>query len=350
MSFTFIIYNVTVLFAVFFAAISERIKSNSNHIPIIASFLAVFLFIGLRHYVGNDYEAYVYLFKTIQNEINTRLEYGFYALNRLFSGPINGYKYVMLVSGFIAVFFLYKTFIREKVLALGIFFVFAFELIFLINDQVRQGVAIAIFLYAIQFIEKREIYKYALIIIATGLLLHYSALIMLPVYFMYRKPLPSWMWCAALVVGFVFYSRGFFQNILGNLIAVIPFYGDRFGHNSKHIVPIEKLGSGLAVLFWVIIAVYVAINQSKIKRPLLVNMYLFGTVFFIITLDFHVITRVAFYLVYIKVLVLPLYIKNETNWVLKLGVLAIAVLFFELEIFLELGTHGGFPYKTIFDN
>ena len=349
MSFTFIIYNLALLFAVLFATMSERIKSNSNHILIIASFVVVFLFVGLRHYVGNDYEAYVILFNAIRNGINTRLEYGFYFLNSIFSSSTHGYQYVMLASSFIAFFFLFKTFIRENVLALGIFFVFAFELIFLINDQVRQGIAIAIFLYAVQFIENREFYKYAIIMVATGVLIHYSALIMLPLYFMYRKPIRSWIWCVAIIIGYLVYSRGFFQNILGNLISIIPFYGERFGHSSKHIVAIEKLGSGLAVLFWVIMALYVAINQSKINRPLLTNIYLFGTVFFITTLDFHVITRVAFYLVYIKVLVLPIYIKNENNWTLKLGVLAIALLFFELEVFLELGTHGGYPYQTIFN-
>ncbi|MFK7832209.1 MAG: EpsG family protein [Winogradskyella sp.] len=328
---------------------SERIKSNSNHILIVASFLVVFLFVGLRHYVGNDYEAYTYLFSTIRNGVDTRLEYGFYLLNELFSGYSDGYKYVMLVSSFIVFSFLFITFIREKVLALGIFFVFAFELIFLINDQVRQGIAIAVFLYAIQFIEKREIYKYAFVMITAGVLFHYSALIMLPVYFMYRKPLPSWLWCAAIIVSFLFYSRGLFQNILGNLISIIPFYGERFGGDSKHVVAIEKLGSGLAVMFWVVFGLYTAINQSKINRPLLTNIYLFGTVFFLITLDFHIITRVAFYLVYLKVLVLPIYIKNETNLTLKLGVLAAALLFFELEIFLELGTHGGYPYQTIFN-
>jgi hypothetical protein len=122
MSFTFIAYNVALLFAVFFASISERIKSSSNHIPIIASFLVVFLFVGLRHYVGNDYEAYVYLFRTIQNNISTRLEYGFYLLNSLFVGSVDGYKYVMLVSSFVTFFFLFKTFIREQVLASGIFY------------------------------------------------------------------------------------------------------------------------------------------------------------------------------------------------------------------------------------
>ena len=348
MSFTFIIYNVALLFGVFFAAISERIKSTSNHIPIIASFLVVFLFVGLRHYVGNDYEAYVYLFSVIRNGITTRLEYGYYLLNKLFSESQDGYKYVMLACSFITFFFLFKTFIREKILALGILFLFAFELIFLMNDQVRQGVAIAVFLFAIQYIEQRKFYTYALILIATGLLFHYSILIMLPLYFMYRKPIPSWIWCIAIVVGFIFYSRGYFQNILGNLISIIPFYGERFG-GSKHVLPIEKLGSGLAILFWVLMALYVAINQSKINRPLLVNIYLLGTVFFIVTLDFHIITRVAYYLVYVKILVFPIYIKKETNLALKIAVIAAAILFFEFEVFLELGTHGGYPYTTIFD-
>ncbi|BAO75048.1 EpsG family protein [Winogradskyella sp. PG-2] len=349
MSFTFIIYNVILLFGVLFAYISERITSRSNHIAIVASFLVVFLFVGLRHYVGNDYEAYVVLFNAIRNGIGTRLEYGYFLINSMFTESVNGYKYVMLISSFITFFFLFKTFVKEQILPLGIFFVFAFELIFLINDQVRQGIAIAIFLYAIQFIENREFYKYSIIMIATGVLIHYSALIMLPAYFMYRKYLPTWVWCVAIILGYIVYSRGMFQNIFGNLISLIPFYGDRFGNETKHIVAIEKLGTGLAVLFWVIIGLYIALNQRKINRPVLVNLYLFGTVFFIVTLDFHVITRVAFYLVYIKVLVLPLYIKNENNWTLKLGVLAVALLFFELEVLLELGTHGGFPYKTIFE-
>ena len=106
--------------------------------------------------------------------------------------------------------------------------------------------------------------------------------VLIPVYFKenpdYFRLALSWIWCVAIVVAFVFYSRGFFHNILGNLIAMIPFYGERFG-DSRYIVPLEKLGSGLAVLFWVIMSLYIAINQNKINRPLLVNLYLFGTVF-----------------------------------------------------------------------
>ena len=350
MSFTFIIYNIVLLFGVFFAAISERIKSNSNHIPIIASFLVVSLFVGLRHYVGNDYDGYIHLFRAIRYGVETRLEYGYYLLNMLFSESINGYKYVMIVSSFITFFFLFRTLIREKILALGIFFIFAFEFVFLMNDQVRQGMTIAMFLYAIQFIEQRKFYTYALIIISAGLLFHYTALIVLPFYFFYRKPIPSWVWCIAIIVSFVFYLRGFFQDIFGNIIPSIPFYGERFAKVAKLVIPLESEGSGLAVFFWVIISIYIALNQNKINRPLLVNLYLFGTVFFIVSLDFHLFSRLSYYLVYIKVLVLPLYIKNETNWVLKIGVLAAALLFFELEVFLELGTHGAFPYLTIFDD
>jgi hypothetical protein len=350
MSFTFIIYNVVLLFAVFFAAISEKTKSTSNHILIIASFLVVFLFVGLRHNVGNDYEGYVYLFNLIRYGVESRLEYGYYLLNTLFSESNNGYKYVMLAASFITFFFLFKTLIREKILALGIFFVFAFEFIFLIIDQVRQGIAIAMFLYAIQFIEQRKFYTYALIIISAGLLFHYSALFMLPVYFFYRKSIQSWVWCVAIIVSFVFYLKGFFQDILGDLIVLVPFYGARFGEVAKLLVALERTGTGLAVIFWVIVSLYIALNQNKINRPLLVNLYLFGTVFFIVSLDFHLFSRVAYYLVYIKVLVLPIYIKREANSALKIGVLAIALLFFELEVFLELGTHGAFPYLSIFDN
>jgi len=347
MIFTLFIYNLALALNIFFAVCSEKIKSSSNHILIVLSFLVVFLFVGLRYNVGNDYEAYTYLYNAIRGGVNTHVEYGYYALNKVFSYNLDGYKYVMIVSSFITFLFLYMTLIRDKILSLGLFFVFTFEFLFLINDQVRQGVAISIFLFSIYYIEKRYFYKYLIFIISAALLFHYSALLLIPAYFIYRKKIASWIWFVAIIVSFIFYLKGFFQKILINLIAFIPYYGERYVKYSKFVTP-EELGSGMAVLFWVLLALFIAYKQHKIERPVLINLYLFGMVFYLIFLDFHLLSRAAAYMFYIKILIFPLYLSVEKNMFFKITILVIALLFFELEVFLDLGKHGGFPYQTIF--
>lgn len=347
MIFTYVIYNLALFFSVLFSTISERIKSTSNHIPLVLSFSVVFLFVGLRYNVGNDYQSYVYLFKSIVQGVNTHLEFGYYFINKLFASHFDGYKYAMIICAFITYLFLFLTLIREKILALGIFFIFTFELLFLTNDQIRQGLVIAVFLYAIYFIEQKKNYTYFLIITLAAILFHYSAFLLLPAYFINRKLISSYIWYIAIITSFVFYLKGFFQKILLNIISFIPYYGERYIKYAKFITP-EELGSGLAVLFWVVLSLFIVSQQEKIKRPIIVNLYMLGMIIYLISLDFHLLSRAASYLFYIKILIFPLYIKNEKNIFFIITILTVALVFFELEVFLDLGKHGGFPYQTIF--
>lgn len=348
MIFTYVVYNLALFFSVLFSAISERIKSTSNQIPLVLSFCVIFLFVGLRYNVGNDYQSYVFLFKSIKYGLDTHLEFGYFFLNKLFASHIDGYKYVMIICAFITYFFLYLTLVREKILALGVFFIFTYEFLFLSNDQVRQGLVIAVFLYSIHFIEQRKFYKYVLIISLSAVLFHYSAFLLLPAYFIKRKLISSYIWYVAIITSFIFYLKGFFQKVLLNIIGFIPYYGERYLKYAKFISP-EELGSGLAVLLWVALALFIASQQEKIKRPIIVNLYLLGMIVYLISLDFHLLSRAASYLFYIKILIFPLYIKNEKNTFFIVTILAVAILFFELEVFLDLGKHGGFPYQTIFN-
>lgn len=91
---------------------------------------------------------------------------------------------------------------------------------FVLHDmiQMRAAVAVGLMLIGIRYIVERNWMVYfSLCVVA--ILFHYSAMIMLPLYFLPRKRLVKWVWISVMVVCMIL---GFFETQLGMLTRYIP--------------------------------------------------------------------------------------------------------------------------------
>lgn len=107
----------------------------------------------------------------------------FFLLN-LLAAKLGGFQWVYIFEAFLSLYFVYLAFEKKiKEINLGIsVFIYATAYYLFLFGLVRMSIAIGMVMYSYHFLEERKFGKYcAMILLATGF--HYSAIIMLPMYF-----------------------------------------------------------------------------------------------------------------------------------------------------------------------
>lgn len=160
----------------------------------IFSISPIILSYGLRYGIGTDYFAYEKIYYVLKNaDFNKYLllhkesfgeyyvEFGYYVLNKL------SYNYTLLLflTGLLIYTFLFhgtKKLLESNNLALPFFIYFCTQFIYSMNG-VRFSIAITIIFYGYNYIYKKKIIKWCIVVfIAT--LFHKTAIICLPFYFL----------------------------------------------------------------------------------------------------------------------------------------------------------------------
>lgn len=329
------LYNIPIIFSLFLYFITK------NKILIL---IPLFLFSSLRYLVGNDYEGYIHIFYNIRNYGFSYVEPAYLLLNYLFSFSPIGYIPVLAISSLVTYTILIITFKRYSILGLGIVFIFTSDFIFLMHDQVRQAIAISIFLYSIRFVIEGKFIKYCICIIVASLF-HFTALILFPVYYVNRFNINSYIWVLIILVMYMFYIMGLFSGISLKIIGLVPYYGDRI-ISRAYLLNVQQTSTGLGVLFWTLTGVLAAIFRYRFEDKTIINIYLFGIVFYLFTLDFLPTSRIAHYLTYSKMILFPILIKKLDRLSNKLTMTTLFLLYFKICLLFNLGKHGGFPYQT----
>lgn len=168
---------------------------------------AILLFFGaLRYEVGFDYGSYQLIYNGYSSGLNVgRLEPGFAAFMHIFKNWFGlSYPYFLFfLTGFsilIKASFFYKYF-RYPIFLLMLYF----PAIFLYADfgQIRQGMAVGIFLWCIPAIKDRKLIRFVLIwFLAVSF--HYSALIFFPIYWLYKITINRSTFLMLFLTGFLF--------------------------------------------------------------------------------------------------------------------------------------------------
>lgn len=155
------------------------------------------LFAGTRYTTGYDWYEYTLRF----NEVNTfsdmlkgnfnygdlRMEWGYLFINTIIKslgGSINEVFFIMAFVTIILVFKSCKDYTKYYFLAILLYMRYGYiqsNMMF-----VRQGICLAIFLYAIRFIYSRDLLKYFILIFICTLF-HRSSIVLLPIYFIVNK-------------------------------------------------------------------------------------------------------------------------------------------------------------------
>lgn len=152
--------------------------------------VAIMIFFAGLRYSGDytDLGVYLYYYQTgeeIDQGFGTgAIHWGFKALNIVVGGLGLPFQFLLFIIAFF-IYFTYAKYIRNnspnKLLSLTIFYLtgFVFSLILL-----RQFIAVCIGLKAFQYVIKRKQIAF-LITVGVALLFHFTALVLLPVYYLY---------------------------------------------------------------------------------------------------------------------------------------------------------------------
>lgn len=322
-------------------------------------FLIILCFCGLRYCVGNDYENYVILWESFSNGTFplSRAEPGYLFLNYLFSKFEYGYYYVFFFAAFITYYFVFKAIKQIQVDSfLAFFAIFTLGFLITCNDQVRQGIAMALFFYSLKFVVKENFIKYSSCLLIASLF-HYTALLFIPLYFLFKLKfeLKWYVWFILICAFYILSLSGFFYSIMSKLIVMIPYYGELYMTKLKFLEQ-EQLSSGFGLLFVVLNGLYVSfLLNIKFSRTssqnLYIKIYLLGILLFIVSNGFMLPERISFYFLYTNIFVIPIILNQKKYKLLNLLFIIGILVYYGLQSYYGLEKHGAVPYRSIlFEN
>ncbi len=210
-------YAIFFVFLVFFVlTLKGTVKSRKEYC--IWCFMLLFLMAGLRgDTVGGDLKRYLPEFYAVANSSFSRVfEEGYhepgYVLFIKFLGMISsdsrsfllGTSFVSLIGPFV----LFKK--CSTNIAVSVMLYYAMGYYTNTFNNVRQALALSIIFCVIPFLIERKFWKYLLGVILAATF-HYSAIVMLVVYFLTDKPLNFKRWVIYAGTSFAFVSLFFFS-------------------------------------------------------------------------------------------------------------------------------------------
>ncbi len=162
---------------------------------IIFSFCIFFVILGgIRWNTGTDWYSYLYGFELSQDldfVLNSpySFEVGFGLLNYIVNQTFGSYSAFLFIFTFITIFLNYRVITHKYFIATSLFSFFLFYCSTIGNIvATRQALAVALTLYSIIFIIERKFIKF-LILVLCATLIHRSAIIFLPAYYLFDMDL-----------------------------------------------------------------------------------------------------------------------------------------------------------------
>lgn len=194
---TYLLYFTILFSSSFFAFLADKFaKKDKNNKYIVnklfwsLSFLTLVIPVSFRGY-GVDHTSYIKWYNYIESlGIGYLLNYSgmpepLYALiNFLVANTIGNVQLVFFISALIPLALIYLHFskyVKKINLAICIW-VFGFSYYFFMYGLVRMSIAVGIIIYSYKYLENKKILKYIIGCLIASLF-HYSAIIMIPIYF-----------------------------------------------------------------------------------------------------------------------------------------------------------------------
>lgn len=316
-----LLFSIIALLLAYFASLNNQ---GTRSFQLFQALLIVWLswFVSFGSVQATDHYSYVDAYKIFEH----------YSLSDL-AIPIQSYYYSLMGSSIVRLnemevgyVFLNMIFNWLGFSVVGFLFIYAlivntllvkfiyrydypvFAILILIGDSysqqanlVRQMMAVSIFLYATKYIMDRNFMKYSVSIFIASLI-HVSAIILIPLYFIANKNIPQKLmlalWLVSVYINYLGIELSFFQQY------VTPFYNITFEKFGREV---EEQGLSLAInLFMLLFVLFKSDdwdNHKKYNLPL--NMFFIGCVLFnMSSLSFH-FYRFSIYLTIFSIIMIP---------------------------------------------
>ena len=330
-----------------------------NRVCLTAVFLILFALSACRLNVGNDYAKYVEFMHLVNCDAYVPTEAGFNLLVKLIYG-VSGYENYLLVFAVYAFvtagIFLLAMYEQSEDFPLTFFLFMALGYYFQTFSTVRYYLALAIALYSMKFVLRRQWGRF-LVLILLGATFHKSLLVVIPLYLLATMPWKKWQLAVgALLCTTFLFCQDFYLKLV---ILLYPTYED-----TEYL---EGGTSYINILRCAAVLVFAGIVYLEQKRPgstgggnekdKRMHFYFYlnlgALVLYVFCSFLPIISRIGYYLTISHILYLPMLLKRVENvgWrkLLRAGVLAAAILYFA--VYMSRAENDGtliLPYKTFF--
>ena len=298
-----------------------------NKIYIAAIFSILFFLAAFRLEVGNDYWTYVVTCHEIfQNGyVVTEPGYNFIVkLLYLLSGK-EDYLLMFAVFAFVTVFIYLKSMYEQSdSFTLSFFLFMTLGIYFRSFNTVRYYFVLAITLYSLRYVIKKEYVKFILLIILAAFF-HKSVLVVIPLYILANRTFKKWQLfimgvvCASFVIGKEFYLKIALKLYPSYLNT--PYIDETTGLTGN----ILSIGRCLLILLLCVIFYNETIRESKENR-LYFNLNIFAIALYTCCSFIPLLSRFGYYLMTAHVLLIPGIINRISNPKKKKIVLIITVM------------------------
>lgn len=324
-----------------------------NTLSLLSIFLILFALSACRLNVGNDYAKYVEFMHLINCDAFVPTEMGFNGIVKVLYG-ISGFENYLLVFAFFAFFtillFLAAIYRQADSFGFSFFLFMAFGYYFQSFNTVRYYLALAIALYAIPYVLKKQWGRFVLLILL-GSTLHKSLLVVIPLYILASLPWKKWqLGIAAICCSTFFFMQDFYLKVV---VFLYPTYEDtEYLEGGTSLINIVRcLGVFLLAIFvwW--------LGRKKKEKASARNRFYFycnlgALVMYVCCSFLPIISRIGYYLTITHIFFLPALLSGVENRKLKrvltAGVVGAAILYFGIFILMKAGNDGLriLPYET----
>lgn len=348
------VYLIMLAISLFFASCAGRLRGMQEYrrnfrVCAVLSFLPFFIVSAIRFEVGTDWSIYDRYFYAINEGTDQFKEWIFNLLNKAVYVFSNDSQLFFAVTAALSLIFVFLAIYKHSVyIPFSILLFFVSTIYFNSMNQMRQGLAMGIFLFAFRYIEKRDWKKYFLwILIGAGI--HLSALLFLPLYFIYG-------WKAELkkhliLFGAILVFMPVLKVVLIKIVSLTPYawyFESLFKQN-------DFLLAGFLISFLILVLheYYNNVSDSEedTSYSFMVNMQWLSTVVLLCTGFIPQVSRISSAFEVISLLSVPKMVLREKNRNRRIVVYCIVTLLFVVRLIYYVYICGFFhviPYKTFF--
>ena len=323
---------------------------------------------GLRYETGGDWDTYTTLFNNFPSFsrligrpaelLEQQTEEGFTLLCALVKSLGGTVQHLFFVVSFINITLIAcaaRKYTKYPVVALlcyyGILY-FNLEMIY-----IRQATAVALCFFALQYIPKKQIIPY-MVIVLLACTFHRVAALMIPLYFVLNIKLPSWAYLAVVGIGAVIMLAGipWIQTIF---LTVAGWLGENYAEKAEMYTENAMFAAnrGLSLGFVLNIAIFVVLIFFKEKidavpyGTIMLNMFFGSLVLYYYCFELvEVSNRVRLFFLIGIIALLPIVLEVLPLFLERLAGLVVVALYcfsFSRGIFLEAPQAAAYnPYQN----
>lgn len=332
-----------------FARLKDLLEKNEKVFVDIILFIILFLVMGLRYDVGQDYfftYAPLYEDYTIYHK-EPDIEIGFSLIIKFLSLFSKDYAILFITIALIYTIFLFKTINSYKISNLFVIYILIFGgFYFYTMNVMRQCLATIIFYSGLPYIKERKLFRYLLTTVICSSL-HYSFIITVPLYFILNIRLSFKFYFLLLIMAFI--SRFFILDLLKFFLNGTKYYNYLTGYYGD---PSKQFNVSQIINIFMFFSYFLFLKKSKDKNAIIfMNMHFIGAFFTIFMGVIPLIFRITTIFYLIQFISLPYFCKYVLPKKYALIYISVFILVYLATFANTLMVNGNkiLPYRTIFD-